>query len=187
MGAPEPRADLIRRWQQGEPAAFETLVRTWEGPIGRFLYRLTRSAETARDLSQEVFTRVYQARHSYRDRGHFSTWIYRVALNLARDEARRSRRVTEPYPDHELACVGTAADGWAEQQETVAKVVAALGELSPSLREVVVLRYYEEFSFEEMGRLLETPASTLKSRFGVALRQLEDRLAAHGLRPEDRT
>lgn len=185
MGAPEPRAEVIRRWQRGDPAAFAGIVRDWEGPIGRFLYRLTRSVETARDLTQDVFTRVYQARHTYRDQGHFSTWLYRVALNIARDEARRQRRVTEPYPDHELAGGGPAADGWAEQREAVAKVVAALNELSPALQEVVVLRHYEGFSFEEMARLLGTPASTLKSRFGVALRQLEERLAAHGYGPED--
>ena len=185
MGANEPRAELIGRWQRGDPAAFEVLVRQWEGPMGRFLFRMTRSVETARDLTQDLFAKVYAARHTYRDRGHFSTWIYRVALNLARDEARRNKRAMEPYPEAELAGDEPPGDGWAERNETVAAVAAALNDLSPPLKEVLVLRHYEDFSFEEMARLLETPASTLKSRFAVALRQLADRLAARGLRPEE--
>ena len=185
MEASEPRSELIERWQRGDPAAFESLVRTWEGPIGRFLFRMTRSAEIARDLTQDLFAKVYTARHTYRDRGHFSTWIYRVALNLARDESRRNRRTTEPYPEAELAGDEPPGDGWAERNETVETVAAALNELSPPLKEVLVLRHYEDFSFEEMARLLETPASTLKSRFAVAIRQMADRLAARGLRPEE--
>jgi RNA polymerase sigma-70 factor (ECF subfamily) len=183
MGADEPRAETIRRWQQGDPAAFAELVRAWEAKIGRFLFRMTRSAETARDLTQDVFTRVYLARHTYRDRGHFGTWLYRVALNAARDAARRAKRPTEPYPEAELACLEPSADGWAERNEAVAKVTAALNALPPPLQEVVVLRHYEGFSFEDMARTLDVPASTLKSRFGVALRQLADRLA--GYAPED--
>lgn len=185
MRATEPRAETIRRWQEGDAAAFTELVRAWEGPIGRFLFRLTRSVETARDLTQDLFARMYQSRRTYRDQGHFSTWIYRVALNLARDEARRNRRATEPYPDQEVACGGLSADGWAERNETVARVVAALNDLPAPLQEVVVLRYYEDFGFEEMARLLETPASTLKSRFALALRRLEGQLLARGLRPEE--
>ncbi len=181
----EPRAELIRRWQAGDPVAFAELVRAWEAPIGRFLFRLTRSAETARDLAQETFARVYVARRTYQDRGRFSTWLYRVALNLARDAARRGRREPERLPDLEPAGREPSGDGWAERNETVARVAAALGELPPALREVVVLRHYEEFNFEEMARLLGVPASTLKSRFAVAVRQLEARLAAVGLRPEE--
>lgn len=185
MGANEPRSELIERWRRGDPAAFESLVRTWEGPIGRFLFRMTRSVETTRDLTQELFAKVYTARNSYRDRGHFSTWIYRVALNLWCDEARRNKRQSEPYPETELPGGELPGDGWAVRNETVERVTAALNELSPPLKEVLVLRHYEDFSFEEMARLLETPASTLKSRFAVAIRQMADRLASRGLRPEE--
>lgn len=187
MEASEPRSELIERWQRGDPAAFESLVRTWEGPIGRFLFRMTRSVETSRDLTQDLFAKVYTARHTYRDRGHFSTWIYRVALNLARDEARRNRRPTEPYPEVEMAGNEQPGDCCAERNERVETVASALGELTPPLREVLVLRHYEDFSFEDMARLLETPASTLKSRFAVAIRQMADRLAARGLSPEGET
>ena len=75
--------------------------------------------------------------------------------------------------------------GQLEQAEEAAAVKAALGELPDPLREVVILRHYEGMSFEAMARLLGLPATTLKSRFAVALRQLQHRLASRGLAPED--
>jgi RNA polymerase sigma-70 factor (ECF subfamily) len=178
-------ADLIRAWKRGDRAAFERLVRTWEGRMGRFLARLTGCPETAGDLSQEVFLRVYLARDRYADDGRFGMWIYRIALNLARDAARRARPPA-PLADFEPSSpAADRAEYVAERQEIAALVAGALSDLPAPLREVVVLRHYECLSFEEMGRLLATPATTLKSRFAVALRRLHDSLAARGLRPED--
>jgi RNA polymerase sigma-70 factor (ECF subfamily) len=183
MGS-HPDADLIRAWQRGDRAAFERLVRAWEGRIGRFLARLTGCPETAGDLTQEVFLRVYLARDRYADDGRFGTWVYRIALNLARDAARR-RPPPAPLADFDPPTPGEAADGLAERHEAAGVVAAALAELPGPLREVVVLRHYEDLGFEDMARLLGTPASTLKSRFGVALRKLHESLTARGLRPEE--
>ncbi|WP_161967333.1 RNA polymerase sigma factor [Fimbriiglobus ruber] len=183
---PDPDTDLIRRWQGGDRAAFEGLVRAWQGPVARFLARLTGSADQARDLTQDVFLRVYLSAGKYRDDGRFSAWLFRVAVNLARDAARRtSRRPVAALPETEPPSPGPSADGQFEDRERAAGVAAALAELSPPLREVVLLRHYEDMSFEEMARLLGTPASTLKSRFTVALRQLQERLTANGFAPED--
>src|SRR6516225_1613443 len=82
-------AELIARWQRGEVAAFEGLVRRWQQPVARFIFRLVGRVEPVNDLCQEVFLRVYQAGGRYRERGRFSTWLYRVALNVVRDYARR--------------------------------------------------------------------------------------------------
>jgi RNA polymerase sigma-70 factor (ECF subfamily) len=175
-------ADLIRAWQRGDPAAFERLVRAWEGRVGRFLARLTGCPEAAGDLSQEVFLRVYLARDRYADDGRFGTWVYRIALNLARDAARR-RPPPAPLADHDPPA--PAAGDAAERREAAGLVAAALADLPGPLREVVVLRQYEDLSFEEMARLIGTPASTLKSRFAVALRRLHEALTARGLQPEE--
>lgn len=188
MGArqPEAEAELVRRWQRGDPAAFEAIVRAWEKPVGRFLARLTGCPDRAGDLLQDVFTRVHLARDKYRDDGHFGTWVYRIALNLARDAARRNRRPPPaPLADVDPESSDAPADAAADRRETAAIVAAALAELPAPLREVVLLRHYEGLSFEDMGRLLGTPATTLKSRFAVALRKLADELTARGLRPED--
>ena len=168
--------DLIQRWQAGEASAFEEIVRRWQDPMGRFLARLVGRQDLVPDLCQEVFLRLYQAGPRYREQGIFSTWLYRIALNVARDAGRRARHAPLALPSHEPAANGVSAEARCEQDEIMQAVAAALAELPPPLREVLVLRHYENMNFEEMGRLLGTPASTLKSRFGVALERLRGRL-----------
>ena len=184
---PEPDAGLIARWQRGDRAAFEQLVRDWHPRVARFLVRLTGCPELARDLSQEVFLRVYLSAGKYRESGHFSTWLFQVALNQFRDAARKSaRRPAVALTDSEVL-VEVPITAPFEDRERVAIIAEALAELSLPLREVVVLHYYEDLNFEAMARVLGTPASTLKSRFAVAMNQLRDRLTARGLAPEERT
>jgi RNA polymerase sigma-70 factor (ECF subfamily) len=168
--------DLIRRWQAGEASAFEEIVRSWQEPMGRFLARLVGRQDLVPDLCQEVFLRLYQARPRYREQGTFSTWLYRIALNVARDAGRRTRHVPLALTNHELPANGVSAEARCVREEIAQVVAAALDELPAPLREVLVLRHYENMNFEEMGRLLGTPASTLKSRFAVALERLRGRL-----------
>jgi RNA polymerase sigma-70 factor (ECF subfamily) len=169
--------DLIRRWQAGDARAFEDLVRCWQDPVGRFLARLVGRSDLVSDLSQEVFLRLYQAGPRYRERGTFSSWLYRVALNVARDAGRRRRLAPEALRNHDPPTNGVAVDQHCEQQELADTVAQALAELPEPLREVLVLRHYEQMNFEEIARLLHTPASTLKSRFAAALQRLRLRLA----------
>lgn len=172
-------AELIERWRRGDAAAFEALVRRWEQPVGRFLFRLVGRADLAQDLCQEVFLRVYLAGPRYRESGAFSGWLYRIALNLARDMARRRRFDARPLPDADPAAA-PATESVCEQRELAEIVTQALAELPAPLREVLVLRHYEGMKFEEIARLLRTPASTLKSRFATALNRLRVRLEQLG-------
>src|SRR5262245_59118968 len=112
-------ADLVRRWQHGDAAAFEALVRRWQQPVGRFLARLADREELVQDLCQEVFLRVYRAGPRYRETGTFSTWLYQIALNVARDAARRRQRRHEPQPlnGQEPAAHATSAETTCEQRE----------------------------------------------------------------------
>jgi RNA polymerase sigma factor (sigma-70 family) len=178
MGTSPDPADLARRWAAGDPTAFPPLVRAWERPVGRFLARLTGCPATAADLLQETFLRVYLAGGKYADDSHFRGWVYRIALNLARDAGRKKR--PDPLGDHDPPAA--AADP-AEATDTAAAVTAALAALPAPLREAVVLRHYERMSFEEMGRVLGVPATTLKSRYATAADRLRTALA--GLAPED--
>lgn len=173
-------AELIQRWQTGETGAFEDLVRRWEPPIARFLGRLVRQPESVCDLSQEVFLRVYRARSSYRENGAFSTWLYQITLNVARDHVRQQRPL-EPLPGDDLISPASDGEAISMSQEIAATVSRALADLPEPLREVLVLRHYENMNFEEIGRLLNVPASTLKSRFGTALRKLRARLRELGI------
>lgn len=170
---PDPDGERMRRWADGDRSAFEEIVRAWERPVGRFLIRLTRNPELAGDLTQEVFLRVYLKGANYTHGGTFKTWLYQIALNLARDAARKqARRPHQPL----LPSAHPATDGEPafDVQQQADVVNAALAGLPESLREVVVLRHYEDLSFEAMGRLLGVPATTLKSRFAVAMKKLEE-------------
>ena len=181
----EADAELMQRWQGGDPAAFEALVRRWQQPLGRFLARLADPPELAQDLCQEVFLRVYQAGPGYRESGAFATWLYRIALNVARDARRRRRQARESLKKHDPAAGDLSAESQCVQEELAHAVRLVLAELPAAQREVLVLRHYEDMNFEAMSRLLGTPASTLKSRFAVALGHLRVRLQQLGWSPEE--
>lgn len=190
MGAPPAPtstsdAELMRAAQRGDLAAFARLVRRWQAPMARFLGRLAGPGLDVSDLCQELFLKMHQARAAYVEQGAFSAWLYRLALNVARDALRRKKR--RPAPLEAAAepslCV---PDGLRlHRQEEAELVAAALAELPPPQREAIVLRHFEGLSFEAMARLLGVPATTLKSRFAVGLSRLKEALTARGLAPED--
>src|SRR5947209_565599 len=122
-------ADLIRRWQRGESGAFEALVCRWQGPLARFLFRLAGRADPVPDLCQEGFLRVYLAGGRYRASGAFSTWLYRIALNVARD-AHRRRRPSRPLAGREVAQdSGASAEAVCQRKELAQVVARAVAEL----------------------------------------------------------
>ena len=180
-------AELMSRWQRGDEASFEQLVRRWQQPMARFLFRLTGRAEAVHDLCQEVFLRLYAARTNYRENGHFSGWLYRVALNVARDAARRRSHVPAPLEQADPVDPAAPAEAICQRRELARLVAEAVAELPEPLRIVLALRHDEGLSFEEIARLTGTPASTLKSRFAAALRELRTQLARHGYGPEEIT
>jgi RNA polymerase sigma-70 factor (ECF subfamily) len=184
MGSDDARA--VQRWQEGDATAFEALVRRWQRPVARLLARLVGPTELVQDLSQEVFLRVYRARDRYRENGTFTLWLYRIALNVARDAGRR-RRPEAPLGEQQPADPRAPAEAVCQQREWVEAVTRALAELPRPLREVLVLHHYEALNFAEIARLTGTPASTVKSRFAAALKQLRARLQPLGWGPEETT
>src|SRR5437879_2273432 len=163
--------EVIQRWQQGDPAAFAALVRRWHQPVARFLTHFLGRTDLVQDLCQEVFLRVYHAGPRYRASAAFSTWLYRIALNVARDAARRRRKML-PLETYEPAASEASAEAACQEREMAAAVAQAVAELPESLRLVLVLHHYEGMNFEQFARLTQTPASTVKSRFATALRCL---------------
>ncbi len=178
--------ELIRRWQQGDPTAFAEIVAQWQQPIVRFLARLIGSA-LAPDLAQEVFLKLYRSVGNYRDQGYFKAWLYRIALNVVRDHQRRAeaRPKLHPWSDHDQI------DGIESMGQTMVRVELqqaveyALIMLPETQRETLVLRHYEQLTFEDMARLLETPVTTLKSRFSAALLRIKTELMQQGWGVED--
>jgi RNA polymerase sigma-70 factor (ECF subfamily) len=174
-------ATLMRRWQAGDPAAFAALVERWQTPVARFLARL--AGPDAADLCQETFLRLLRSADRYREQGSFSTWLFQVALNVARDAGRR--RAEKSPPAGLRVRFAEATDELMEREELGRTVAAVVADLPPPLREVLALRHDAGMNFEAMGRLLQTPASTLKSRFAVALDRVRARLAEFGFQAEE--
>ena len=166
--------DLFPGWQSGDPVAFTALVRRWQQPIARFLFHFVGQEEEVQDLTQEVFLRAFLAASRYREQGELSAWLYRIALNVARDHGRRNRPRIKPVLD--VPSTDLSPGERYEQKEISAMVNRAIAELPENLRVVLILRHYENMNFEQMARMLRTPASTLKSRFAVALERLREHL-----------
>ena len=167
-------ADLVQRWRAGDASAFALVVRRWEPALARFLTRLA-PADGVPDLVQETFLRLHRAGPGYRENGHFSTWLFQIALNAARDAGRRARPVG-PLPAEEPPARAESAETRCARREVGERVVRAVAELPVPLREVIALRHDAGMNFEEMARQLGVPASTLKSRFSAALRRLRESL-----------
>jgi RNA polymerase sigma-70 factor (ECF subfamily) len=178
----ESDADLILRWRAGDESAFEAIVRRWEPSLAQFLSRLAADSQVP-DLLQEIFLRVYRAGPVYRENGHFSTWLFQIALNVARDASRRVRPA-EPLTGEGPPTNGESAHDRCERGEMAALLAQAVAELPPELREVIALRHDRGMKFEEMARMLGVPATTLKSRFSSALIRLKERLRDLGLPPQ---
>src|SRR4051812_9999225 len=157
MSHPDP--ELMPRWRRGDATAFAALVDRWQQPVGRFLLRLVGRPDRVPDLCQEVFLRVLRAAPRYREAGRFSTWLFQIALNVARDAARRGRHAPQPLTD---VSGDDTTDAACERRELARAVASAVAELPPTQREVLALRHDQGMSFEEMARVLDVPATTLK-------------------------
>ncbi|PYJ95635.1 MAG: RNA polymerase subunit sigma [Verrucomicrobia bacterium] len=167
---------------QDDETAFAHLVRRWEGPIQRLCLRMTGDLHRGEDLAQEAFTRVFAKRKDYQPSGKFSTWLWRIALNLCYDELRRRQRREETSLDGMCGEAMAALEAFVAPEPTPDKslveqerselVRKALMQLSETYRTVLVLRHYENLKFREIGAVLEVPEGTVKSRMAEALTQM---------------
>ncbi|MEW6156099.1 MAG: sigma-70 family RNA polymerase sigma factor [Verrucomicrobiota bacterium] len=170
--------------------AFAYLVEKWEEPIQRLCVRMLGDPHRAEDLTQEAFSRIFARRKEYQPAGKFSTFLWRVALNLCYDELRRLKRRKEEAlqsSDSEsdaFPAVGPAPDEMAVAREQAEMVREALLQLPEAYRSVLVLRHYENLKFREIAEVLDIPEGTVKSRMAEALTQL-GRLLARAVEPKN--
>lgn len=170
---------IWRVQQQDDAGAFGELAQRWETPIRGLCERMTGDSHKAKDLAQEVFARVFVRRMEFEPDGKFSTFLWRVALNLCYDELRRRQRRAElsldELTDHDAIALPMdepSPSARLEEQERGETVRAALQRLSEHYRAVVVLRHYEGLKFREIADVLGIPEGTVKSRMTEALDQL---------------
>jgi RNA polymerase sigma-70 factor (ECF subfamily) len=176
--------DLMRQCREGDAAAFEALVRRWEGKVARMLAGMAGRSDID-DLAQEVFVRVLLAKDRYRPEAAFSTWLYRIVLNVARDAGRKNRRRPERLESVQPADGSQPPAAALAHEEVVAKVNRAMDHLPDELRDVVMMKHYGDLTFAEIAEVTGDPASTVKSRMQAALVQLRGLLKNQGIRNGD--
>ncbi len=180
---------------EDDPHAFAVIVERWEPAIQRLCGRMTGSAQKGEDLAQETFVRLYNRRKDYESSGKFSSYLWRVALNLCHDEIRRRERRPEtslelldeaggPGMEHATA-PGPGPGQAAEERERAEEVRKALLRLPEAYRSVILLRHYEDLKFREIADVLGIPEGTVKSRMAHGLGLLHQILGPT-LDPEER-
>ena len=182
---------FLERLRRGETAAFEQFVAERSGDIYALLFRLTSDPEEARDLTQETFLRAFQGIQRFRGDADLKTWIYRIAINQARNRWRWWRRrrrdatvsLDATIGDREQTIGATLRDVDAidPEQEALAReregqLRDALQNLRSSYREAVVLRDVEGFSYEEIAATLQINIGTVKSRLSRGRLELRRKL-----------
>ena len=165
-------AELVRRCRAGDGAAWEEIVQTYSRRIYNLAYRFTSRADTAEDLTQEVFIRVYRSLDQYNPKqGDLQNWLMRLARNLIIDDYRKRQRApqdeaADDLEDHQyhLRAAGNTVQREMERRELGVQVQAGIDKLSADLRTCVILRDIEELSYQEIVDLLKIPEGTVKSR-----------------------
>jgi RNA polymerase sigma factor (sigma-70 family) len=165
-------AELVRRCRSGEGAAWEEIVQTYSRRVYNLAYRFTSRADSAEDLTQEVFIRVYRSLDQYdAKQGDLQNWLMRLARNLIIDDYRKRQRApqdqaADDLEDHKyhLRAADSSVQREMERRELGAQVQAGIDKLSPDLRTCVILRDIEELSYQEIVDLLRIPEGTVKSR-----------------------
>lgn len=163
--------ELVNRCRAGDASAWEQVVRQYTRSVYNLAYRFTGRHESAEDLTQEVFIRIYRSLDQYDpELGDLSNWLMRLARNLIIDDYRKRRRQPTDSSDdlddhmHHLRSSSESPQRRIERQERQLQVKAAIEKLSPDLRECVILRDIEELSYQEIVDLLKIPEGTVKSR-----------------------
>lgn len=178
--AHESDEEAMLALQRGDDLALNRLMLRWQVPLRSFLYRSTRNEPDALDLAQETFVRIYQHRARYRAGAKFSTWMFQIALNLARDHARRQRRrPTSPLDEAPEAASADDPGRAATDAEAAAAVRHAIAQLPDELREAVLLSEFQDLSHAEIAEIVDATPKAVETRLYRAREKLRGLLARH--------
>ena len=180
--------ELVSRSRGGDVDSFNQLILRWERPIYALAYRVIGREEDARDVCQETFLRAFRALPGFKGQAKFSSWLYRIALNLCRDWIRRQRRaplvqVPEGVDPADLAAEREPAESIEDlvsRRELSAIVEEAMALLPEEQRTAIVLKEYHGMTFQEIADLQGCPLSTVKTRLYQGLSVLRRHLEQNG-------
>jgi RNA polymerase sigma-70 factor, ECF subfamily len=182
----EPSADMIRRAQAGDPDALTQLILSQQHYVYSIAMSVLKNPDDAADLAQEAFVRLFRALPQYNGESRFTTWLYRLVVNLGRDELRRRGRQVPIVPavndedgQDELSIVADD-DRWSDPElaldsrELRDDVRRALAQLEEHYRLVLTLYYFDDMKYSDIAEVLDIPLNTVKSH----IRRGKERLAA---------
>ncbi|MFW6020704.1 MAG: RNA polymerase sigma factor RpoE [Guyparkeria sp.] len=187
MSAEENDKALVARARKGDRRAFDLLVLKYQHRVQRLIARYIRDNEQVFDLSQETFVKAYRALDRFRGDSAFYTWIYRIAVNTAKNQlasdARGGYMVSlnsggsdesdEPMIEPEALRDGGTPDALAATEQLKAAIDRAIGELPEDLRTALTLREMEGLSYEEIASVMDCPIGTVRSRIFRAREAIE--------------
>ncbi|HVN22294.1 MAG TPA: sigma-70 family RNA polymerase sigma factor [Dongiaceae bacterium] len=185
---PESDADIMLRVKAGDQAAFDYLVQKYRRPMISFMYRMARNAAAAEDLAQEVFLRVYRSRETYEPSAKFTTWLYRIATNLAVNHARDTRherpevQISLDEPDEEtgttleLPDASLTAEQMIVRRERLLAIRRKIEALPEQQRLAVIMHKYQQMDYKQIAEVLKKSESATKSLLFRAYETLREQL-----------
>ena len=175
--------ELLHRYVAGDKNAFQEIVNRYKDPLYAFLRRFLNQQQLVEEAFQDTFLQLYRSRNSFEKDKPLRPWLFTIAANKARDTLRKQQR-------HETVSIGTMGDSTessaddvvnslisyditpydeAEKAERAEKVRGIIGEMPENLREILILAYFEQFSYKQMAEILSIPIGTVKSRLHTAI------------------
>ena len=185
-----PDADVVALAQQGRESAYRELLRRYERPVFALVFRMVRDRELAEDLAQETFIKVLNYIDRYRPEFKFSSWLFKIANNMAIDHLRKRQLNTvsmdgSPYAASAAETEATSFDVSIRQESALEEMEAkelgsaierAIGQLRPEYRSCIMLRHVEGRSYEEIAATLDLPLGTVKTYIHRARHELRKAL-----------
>jgi len=170
--------DLIRQFRLGDKSAFRRLVERYQHSVINLSYRFLRNKEEAEDMTQETFLKAYLSAHRYQPTTKFSAWLFKIAVNSCLNRLRDKKKFSFSRLEENLpAPAMDQPDNCLERDQLKGLVREAIDSLPENQRTVILLNQYEEFSYQEMARMLDCSVSAVESRLFRAKENLRKVLA----------
>jgi RNA polymerase sigma-70 factor (ECF subfamily) len=184
-----PDRELVATAARGLEGSFEELVKRYQRPIAAYVYRMVGDYDSALDLTQEIFIKIYSSLSRYRPEFKFSTWIYKIAHNAAIDHLRRNAgrerslsggTETDHY-DLPIECEGLSPEQQSEREERRGEIETVVRSLPTAYRELIVLRHSQDLTYEEIVEVTGLPLGTVKNRLFRAREMMRQQFINRGI------
>ena len=175
-------SDLLKKYQQGNAAAFKEIVNRYKNPLYAFLRRFLKRHDLVEDVFQETFLQLYTSRETFDVKRPLQPWLFTIAANKAKDALRKQQKAsmdmgaitdsTEASIDdvvNILTSYKTTPDEEVSRNETAQRIREIVANMPENLRSILILAYFEQFSYKQMAEILSIPIGTVKSRLHTAV------------------